>query len=72
MIVAALTSRCCLMKGYDAPSLAPSSAEVAVVWSFVYLALRHNLELVLLCLGRRRPRRDRDPRVAPQAWCATP
>jgi hypothetical protein len=27
------------MNGYDAPSLAPSSAEVGVVWSFVYLAV---------------------------------
>src|SRR5215217_321266 len=27
----------------------PSSVEVAVVWSFVYLALRRSLELVMLC-----------------------
>jgi hypothetical protein len=27
----------------------PSSVEVGVVWSFVYLALRRVLELVLLC-----------------------
>jgi hypothetical protein len=26
-----------------------SSAEVSVVWSFVYLALRRSLELILLC-----------------------
>jgi hypothetical protein len=27
----------------------PSSAEVRVIWSFVYLALRRSLELILLC-----------------------
>jgi hypothetical protein len=27
----------------------PSSAGVPVVWSFLYLALRHVLELILLC-----------------------
>jgi hypothetical protein len=32
-----------------AVACSPSSAEVGVVWSFVYLALRRVLELVLLC-----------------------
>jgi transposase len=32
-----------------AVACSPSSAEVSVVWSFVYLALRRSLELVLLC-----------------------
>ena len=27
----------------------PSSAGVPVVWSFLYLALRHVLELIMLC-----------------------
>ena len=32
-----------------AVACSPSSAEVCVVWSFVYLALRRSLELILLC-----------------------
>jgi putative transposase len=36
-------------QGYDAFSLALLRLEVSVVWSFVYLALRRILELVMLC-----------------------
>src|SRR5215211_855291 len=32
-----------------AVACSPSLAEVCVVWSFVYLALRRSLELILLC-----------------------
>jgi hypothetical protein len=35
--------------GYGAPSGAVLSLEVLVVWSFVYLALRRVLELMVLC-----------------------
>jgi putative transposase len=34
-----------------AVACSPSSAEVGVVWSFLYLALRRVFELVLLCFG---------------------
>jgi putative transposase len=45
-----MTSRHRVMMGYDAPSSArPRRGGVGVVWSFVYLALRRSLELVLLC-----------------------
>jgi hypothetical protein len=46
----AVTSRYRSMKDYDAPSLAYlRRRRSGVVWSFVYLALRRVLELVLLC-----------------------
>ena len=46
----AVTSRCRLTKGYDASLLAClRRRRFRVVWSFVYLALRRSLELVLLC-----------------------
>jgi hypothetical protein len=46
----AVTSSYRLTKDYDAPSLArPRRRRSRVVWSFVYLALRRVLELVLLC-----------------------
>ena len=32
--------------------LLAGSAEVCVVWSFAYLALRWSLDLILRCLGR--------------------
>jgi len=48
--IVAVTSSFRVTKDYDAPSLArfpwPRSR---VVWSFVYLALRRSLELILLC-----------------------
>jgi hypothetical protein len=48
--IAAVTSRYCSTKDYDAPSLARLRRwRSRVVWSFVYLALRRSLELVLLC-----------------------
>jgi hypothetical protein len=34
-----------------AVACSPSLAEVGVVWSFLYLALRRSLELVMLCFG---------------------
>jgi hypothetical protein len=36
-------------QGYGARSCAAVALEVLVVWAFVYLALRHVLELVVLC-----------------------
>src|SRR5215211_7519307 len=46
----AVTSKYCSTKDYDAPSLARLRRwRSRVVWSFVYLALRRSLELVLLC-----------------------
>jgi hypothetical protein len=45
-----VTSRYRLTTGYDAPSLlALVGGGVGVVWSFVDLALRRSLELILLC-----------------------
>jgi hypothetical protein len=46
----AVTSKFRVPKGYDASSLACLRRQRSpVVWSFVYLALRRSLELVLLC-----------------------
>jgi putative transposase len=48
--IVAVTSKYCSTKDYDAPSLAHLRRwRSRVVWSFVYLALRRSLELVLLC-----------------------
>jgi hypothetical protein len=48
--IVAVTSKYCSTKDYDAPSLARLRRwRSRVVWSFVYLALRRSLELVLLC-----------------------
>ncbi len=48
--VVAAASRFRLPKGYDAPSLARlRRRRVGVVWSFVYVAVRRVLELVVLC-----------------------
>src|SRR4029453_12959507 len=41
--------RTCDQQGYGAPSRAVILLEVRMVWSFVYLALRHLLELIVLC-----------------------
>jgi hypothetical protein len=38
-----------VVAGYGAPSRAAVSLEVRMVWSFVYLALRRVLELMVLC-----------------------
>ena len=38
-----------MVAGYGAPSRAAVPLEVLVVWSFVYLALRHVIELMVLC-----------------------
>ena len=38
-----------MVAGYGAPSRAAVPLEVLVVWSFVYLALRRVLELLVLC-----------------------
>jgi putative transposase len=38
-----------VVAGYGAPSRAAVPLEVLVVWSFVYLALRRVLELMVLC-----------------------
>jgi hypothetical protein len=47
-----MTSRYRLMTSDSGPSLARlRRAAISVVWSFVYLALRRSLELVLLCFG---------------------
>lgn len=46
----AVTSRSRLTEDYDLSSLARLLwPEVGVVWSFIYLALRRSLELILLC-----------------------
>jgi putative transposase len=48
--IGTVTSSLRLTKGYDAASLAYLRRRGSrVVWSFVYLALRRSLELVLLC-----------------------
>jgi putative transposase len=48
--IMAVTTGCRLVKGLRcAVVCSSSSAEVGVVWSFVYMALRRSLELVLLC-----------------------
>jgi hypothetical protein len=48
--VGVLTSRSRVTEGYDASSLARLRRRRSrVVWSFVYLALRRSLELVVLC-----------------------
>jgi hypothetical protein len=48
--IVAVTSSYCLTKDYDAPSLARlRQRRSRVVWSFVYLALRRSLELILFC-----------------------
>jgi hypothetical protein len=48
--IVAVTSKYCSTKDYDAPSLAHLRRwRFGVVWSFVYLALRRSLELVMLC-----------------------
>ena len=41
--------RRCDQQGYGAPSRAVVLLEVLMVWSFVYLALRRLLELMVLC-----------------------
>ena len=41
--------RRCDQQGYGAPSRAVVLLEVLMVWSFVYLALRRPLELMVLC-----------------------
>jgi putative transposase len=38
-----------MVAGYGAPSRAAIPVEVLVVWSFVYMALRRVLELMVLC-----------------------
>src|SRR6266487_3142005 len=47
--IMAATTGCRLMKGLRCAVVCSSSVEVGVVWSFVFLALRRVLELVLLC-----------------------
>jgi hypothetical protein len=48
--IVAVTSSFRVTKDYDAPSLARFPwRRSLVVWSFVYLALRRSLELILLC-----------------------
>jgi putative transposase len=47
--IVAVTSSNLLMTGYVRRRCSPSSVVVSVVWSFVYLALRRSLELILLC-----------------------
>src|SRR5512132_4234044 len=48
--IVAVTSSSRVTKDYDAPSLARFPwRRSRVVWSFVYLAVRRSLELVLLC-----------------------
>src|SRR5512132_2223145 len=48
--VVAVTNRHRLTRDYDAPSFThPHRRRSGVVWSFVYLALRRSLELVMLC-----------------------
>jgi hypothetical protein len=48
--VVAVTSRHRLTRDYDAPSSThPHRRRSGVVWSFLYLALRRVLELILLC-----------------------